>query len=78
MPTSVWNETFASILVLTFASILIVMNVYFFHKSRYLSHNMTVFKGRFLILIYCMFQIFIGISLNDNFYDAKNSTKRLN
>ena len=77
MTTVVGNETFTAVLLLVFSSLLILLNMGLMAKSRFISHNTQILKGRILILLFSLIQLFLGISFSENFYNASTAVKRI-
>jgi len=63
--------------MLASSTILILLNLGLLFKSRFQSHNTQILKGRILILLFSLVQLFMGIGLAENFYNASTAVKRI-
>ena len=71
------NQTLTAVLLLVYSSVLILLNLGLLAKSRFISRNTQVLKGRISILGFSLVQMYLGISISEGFYDAKTVIKRL-
>ncbi len=77
MATEAGVETFTAVWVLVLSSLLILINLGLLARSRFISHNVQILKGRILILLFSLIQLFLGISLAEGFYNTKTAVKRI-